>query len=124
MHDARLLSEFPHTQPSLVRNGFTLVKMPAASLDIDVGRLESEQIVARYYPHAAAAVVEALERDKDSGVALKIRQAVVFDHTIRSRARLLRSRRFEGLRFVHDRSHHCTSHALVEVLDGYMQSSR
>ncbi len=77
VHDGRTVSE----PPSLVRNGYCLVEDFDTALDLHHDGLDSEKIVRTYYPEIAYLVTEAL------GGTAAVKRAVVFDHTIRSRAR-------------------------------------
>ena len=77
VHDGRTLSP----PPSLMRNGYCLVRDFDTALDLQNDGLDSEQIVHTYYPEIRRLVTEALG---DAGV---VKRAIVFDHTIRSRVR-------------------------------------
>lgn len=77
VHDGRTLSP----PPSLMRNGYCLVRDFDTALDLQNNGLDSEQIVHTYYPEIRRLVTEAL------GGAGVVKRAIVFDHTIRSRVR-------------------------------------
>ena len=77
VHDGRTLSQ----PPSLMRNGYCLVRDFDTALDLQNDGLDSEKIVHTYYPEISRLVTEAL------GGAAAVKRAIVFDHTIRSRAR-------------------------------------
>lgn len=68
---------------SLARNGVCLAQGVRPAVDLQSEGLDSDAIVDRYYPQVAALVLQALE-------PAGIEQAIVFDHTIRSRARRAR----------------------------------
>jgi hypothetical protein len=80
VNDGRALAQ----PPSLVKNGFCLARRFNSSLDLQTGGLNSDEIVNTYYPEISALVIEAL------GGAAQVKCAIVFDHTIRSRARKAR----------------------------------
>ncbi|NNL86731.1 MAG: hypothetical protein HKP27_13810, partial [Myxococcales bacterium] len=68
------------TPLSLTRNGVCLARGFEPAVDLQSEGLDSDAIVERYYPQVAGLVRRALE-------PAGIERAVVFDHTIRSRAR-------------------------------------
>jgi hypothetical protein len=76
LHDGRALTPLP----SLTKNGFVFADNFFPSIDLQNNELNSQEIIAKYYPQVSALVTEAL------GVA-SVRRATVFDHTIRSTAR-------------------------------------
>ncbi|MFT4582534.1 MAG: hypothetical protein ACI915_002591 [Gammaproteobacteria bacterium] len=76
LHDGRALAPLP----SLTKNGFVFADSFTPKVDLQSDGLNSDEIIAKYYPQVGALVTEAL------GVA-NVRRAIVFDHTIRSVAR-------------------------------------
>ena len=80
-HEVELLDARQLDTPlSLVRNGVCLARGFEPTVDLQSDGLDSDAIVTRYYPQVAALVRQALE-------PASVREAIVFDHTIRSRAR-------------------------------------
>ena len=77
VRDGRALSE----PPSLMINGYCLADGFDTALDLQNEGLDSEKVVNIYYPEISRLVSEAL------GGADVVKRAIVFDHTIRSRAR-------------------------------------
>ena len=77
VHDGRTLSQ----PPSLMTNGYCLVTDFDTVLDLQNDGLDSEKIIHTYYPEISRLVTESL------GGTDAVKRAIVFDHTIRSRAR-------------------------------------
>ena len=77
VHDGRTLPK----PPSLMRNGYCLARDFDTALDLQNDGLDSEKIVHTYYPEMSRLVIEAL------GGTDAVKRAIVFDHTVRSRAR-------------------------------------
>lgn len=79
LNDGRELSP----PPTLAANGLCFVEDFNPAVDLQTNGLDSDAIVARYYPQMSALVTQALGAER-------VRRALVFDHTIRSSARRAR----------------------------------
>jgi hypothetical protein len=68
-------------EPSLVKNGYCLATDFDSQLDLEQEGLDSDRILALYYPAVSKLIVDVLGGPKN------VSRAIVFDHTIRSRVR-------------------------------------